>query len=292
MAPPQRIATDVDGGTGITAPDRVPAVDLRDPQYRNYDPQVIDPGPADPEPVLPPPPNTNLFTAEAIEQARRQERDKINTRLAAERAKNTTQATELDELRAFRAATDAEAEKKAKDDARKAKKEAEKDLTAKERLDLRDSEYERQRQEDRDEMAAQLAQMRAERTQEKAQLALERSVLQLQNFISTRVNQELTLKTIAPQFVDFITGSSEEQVEASIELAKVKTAEIVAEIAGQQAGTQQRRGVGTNTGPSNIGSQTEVESEPLDYTKLTLKEYIEKVRPTLQIDKRDNGIFG
>jgi hypothetical protein len=35
-----------------------------------------------------------------------------------------------------------------------------------------------------------------------------------------------------------------------------------------------------------------VQEEALDYTKLSLKDYIEKVRPTLQIDKRDNGIFG
>ena len=47
----------------------------------------------------------------------------------------------------------------------------------------------------------------------------------------------------------------------------------------------------TNTGPSSVGSMTEIKPEPIDYTKLTLKEYVEKVRPQLQIEKRDNGIF-
>jgi hypothetical protein len=291
--PPQRVAVDPEGGNGITAPDRVQAVDLRDPQYRyQQEPPIADQPPSDPEPVLPQAPAAPTFTAEAIEAARRQERDKINKRLEAERLKNTQYATELDELRAFRAQADADAEKAQKDAERKARKEAEKDMTAKEILSQREAEWERQREADRSALQDQLAQMRTEREQEKAQLALERSVLQLQNYITTRVSAELKDKTIAPQFVDFITGSSEEQVESAIELAKLKTAEIVAEISGQQAASQQRRGVSTATGPSSIGSVSEVESEPLDYTKLTLKEYIEKVRPTLQIDKRDNGIFG
>lgn len=291
--PPQRVAVDPEGGSGITAPDRVPAVDLRDPQYRfQQEPQLVDEPPADPEPVLPQAQTQPTFTAEAIEAARRQERDKINKRLEAERAKNTQYATELDELRAFRAQADADAAKAQKDAERKARKEAEKDMSAKDILAQREAEWERQREADHNALQDQLEQMRAERAQEKAQLALERSVLQLQNYITTRVSAELKDKTIAPQFVDFITGTSEEQVEAAITLAQEKTAEIVAEISGQQAVSQQRHGVSTATGPSSIGSVSEVESEPLDYTKLTLKEYIEKVRPTLQIDKRDNGIFG
>lgn len=288
----QRIASDI-SGPGIEGAARVPAVDLRSQEYRNQDvaPQ-FDP-PADPEPVLTPPPNTNLFTAEAMEEARRQERNKLNSRVQTEREKAASLSKELEELRAFREQATAEAEAKVKSDERKARKEAEKDMTAKEILEQRERDWERQREQDRNELSVQLEQMRREREQEKAMVKLEREALELANYATTQVSKALNDKTIAPQFARFINGTSKDVIDAQIVDAMEATAEIVAEVAGQQAAQPApRRGVGTNSGPSSIGSVTEVTEEAVDYTNLTLKDYIEKVRPSLQIDKRDNGIFG
>lgn len=292
MPPTQRLASDI-SGDGITAPDRVPAVDLRSQEYRNMDPApVIEQTPAaDPEPVLPPAQNQPTFTAEAIEQARRQERDKITKRLEAERTKATQYATELEELRAYREQVETENLAKQRADERKAKKEAEKDLTAKERLDLREAEWAAQREADRNEMQLELAKIRREREQERAKLALERQEMALKDYIRTRVSQELKERTIAPQFVRFITGFSEEEVENSIEAAKESTAEIKAEIAGQQTAVQQRHGVSTATGPSSIGSVSEVTSEEPDWTKVSFRDYV-KNRSQLMHEEKDQGIFG
>jgi hypothetical protein len=278
---PQRTATDPQGGNGITAPDRVPAVDLRDPQYIPRNEPVVD-APADPEPVLPLAQTQPQFSAEAIEQARRQEREKLNKRLEAERAKSQQYNTELEELRAYREQVEAE---------QLAKQRSEKDLTAKERLDLREAEWAAQREADRNEMQAELAQIRREREQEKAKMSLERQEMALKDYIRSRVAQELKDETIAPQFVKFITGFSEEEVDASIEMAKESTAEILADIAGQQTAATQRRGVSTATGPSSMGSVSEVESEEPDWTKVSFRDYV-KNRSHLMHEEKDQGIFG
>lgn len=289
----QRTASDI-SGPGVEAPLRVPAVDMRDPQYRDNAPAPQYDPPADPEPVIPQPPNVNLFTAEAMEEARRQERNKLNSRVQTEKEKAAALSKELEELRAFREQADADALAKVKSDERKARKEAEKDMTAKEILEQRERDWERQREQDRNELTQQLEAMRREREQEKAQLKLEREVLDLQNYATTAVSKALNEKTIAPQFARFINGTSKEVIDQQIVDAMEATAEIVAEVAGQQAAVQPapRRGVSVNNGPSSIGSMTEVTEEAVDYTNLSLKDYIEKVRPSLQIDKRDNGIFG
>lgn len=294
MTTPQRSGSDIEG-LNVIPPDRVPAVDLRDQQYRNQQaPPATEehPEPAEPAP-LPPTQNAPSFTAEQIEKARREEREKVLKRLEREQTRNADYQRELEELRTFRETAQAEKDAKDRAEARKAKKEAEKDLTAKERLDLREQEWERQRQEDRNELLAQMEQMRQERAQEQAQTALERSVLQLQNYITTKVGQAVSDHLIAPQFVRFINGTSQEQVDGQIADAITATEEILAEVAGQQQSTAPpvRSGVSTASGPSSMGSNTEVTSEPLDYTKLSLKDYIEKVRPSLQIDQRDAGIF-
>jgi hypothetical protein len=285
----QHIASDI-SGAGIEPPARVPAVDLRDPQYRDNAPQY-DP-PADPEPVLPQTQTVPQFDASAIEKARAEERSKLNNRIKSEREKADALTQELESLRAYREEQEAAALAKQRAEERKQRKEAEKDMTAKEILAQREAEWERQRQQDRDELSQQLEQMRREREQEKAQLKLEREVLELANYATTQVSKALNEKTIAPQFARFINGTTKEVIDQQIEEAKEATAEILAEVAGQQAQSQQRRGVSTANGPSQMGSVSEVESEPLDYTKLSLKDYIEKVRPQLQIDKSDGGIFG
>jgi hypothetical protein len=61
--------------------------------------------------------------------------------------------------------------------------------------------------------------VRAEREQERAQLALEREALAQEDYKAQRITAELQAKTIAPQFIPFITGSSREAIDAAIELA-------------------------------------------------------------------------
>lgn len=138
-------------------------------------------------------------------------------------------------------------------------------------------------------MLAQIAQMEADREQDRAKMELERGALELQNYITTRVSAALNDHSMAPQFVDFISGYDRAEIDASIALAVEKTAEIAAELQGQQP---RPRGVSTATGPSSMGSRTEVEGgEEPDFTKMSMKDFIRN-RDRLITGAKDQGIFG
>jgi hypothetical protein len=68
-------------------------------------------------------------------------------------------------------------------------------------------------------------QLEEARLRDQAALEKERQFGQLQAYRAERITQESN--EIAPQFMDYITGNTEEQIEASIAAAKAKTAEIV-----------------------------------------------------------------
>lgn len=230
------------------------------------------PVPTPPAEPLPAAPRARTFTAEKVEKFRQDEREKLNALLDKEKSTTREQAKELAELRA------------------KAKADTERELTIDELLAKRQQEWEAAQAEHEAAVTAQIAALEAQREQDHAKMNLERQALQLQNYIATKVSAALAAKEIAPQFVDFLGGYDEAEVDASIEKAKAATAEIVAEVQGQQP-PPRPRGVSTATGPSAMGSVSEVEGEPLDYTKMSMRDFIRN-RSNLGIGKKDPGIFG
>lgn len=84
---------------------------------------------------------------------------------------------------------------------------------------------------------AQRQRVEALMAEERSQLAqdrLERQAQVRETYRQTVIAQAVSSKLIAPQFVPFITGSSKEEIDAKVEQAKLATAEILAEVAGQQ----------------------------------------------------------
>lgn len=235
----------------------------------------------DPEPTAPRGGrNESFFTTEQLEKARREERDKQQREKARLKERNDAMAAELDELRKFREQQERErqaAERKAQ---KKQRLEEEKDLSAKEILLRREQEWEQQQQKWEQKFA-----------QLEAKSRLENQAMQLQVYIQRRVAEEQAARTIAPQFVDYIHGSTPEEVEASIELAKQKTSEILAEVAGQKTESARQSGPSLRTGPSDIGSVTEIQDDGVDYTNMDMKTYLEKVRPKLGISGGNQGMF-
>lgn len=232
------------------------------------------------DPTTPESRSDAFFTTEQLEKARTEERNKVQAEKARLKAKYDETQVEIAELRAFKEQQEkdrATAEKKA---AKARRQDDEKDLSAKEILARRDAE----RDAERAEWEHRFAQL-------EAQGRLERQVMELQVYIQRRIAEEQSAKTIAPQFIDYITGASAEEVEKSIELAQTKTAEILAEVTSQRQPTQRPQGVSVSTGPSNVGSVTETNADEVDYTSLSMKDYLEKVRPKMGIGGGGQGIF-
>lgn len=178
------------------------------------------------------PAEPQYFTADDVkaaqEAARSDEKDKLYGRISKtdERFKALD-----DEVKTLRAA-----EKKREEDAAKRQAEAEAakqkaeeaELSAKQLIEKKQAEWD-----------SQMAQFRADQEQREALFAKERAFTQLQIYTRDRVAQEAD--NIAPELIDYITGNSEEEVEASIEVAKNKTAAILNGI--QQAQQAQRAGM-------------------------------------------------
>lgn len=103
-----------------------------------------------------------------------------------------------------------------------------------------------------EEMQQQLAQMQAEQQSQLAVMAKEVEFQRLSAHVQRRINEESD--NIAPELLQFVTGSTVEEIEASIEQVKASTASIVENM--RQAGTRQRAampGVAPAAGTNGVG---------------------------------------
>lgn len=182
------------------------------------------------QPSQPLTPNSNLFTQEDIERARKEEKDKLYGRLS----------TMEEELKAFRqereeaAAREAEAREREEAE-RKAAEEAEMDAKS---LILRKEQEWQER----------LNELQRENERAFALVEKERQLQELESYRRDRIEQEA--EQIMPELRDLVVGDSIEQIEKSIETMKGRTAQIMQNItAGIDQQRQQMRGTAPTAPP-------------------------------------------
>lgn len=184
-------------------------------------------------PAVPAPPSDARFTAEQIERARSEEKDKLYKRMQERDSRHAEMEQELAVLRQEREERlKAEADAKtAAEEAAKVKKESE--MSAKALLEQRNSEWE-----------TRFAEIQAEREREREALAKEAQYNELRAYIQERVGAER--EAIAPELLDLVSGNTPEEVDASVELLKAKTSQILESVQQAQVQTRsQMRGVST-----------------------------------------------
>lgn len=196
------------------------------------------------------------FTAQDMERARQEEKEKLYGRLT--KAEERAAAVEQEMARWKAEADQREAERQAKLNEKAQRKQAklaekaerdraaaEADMSARQLLAERTREFEERFQS-----------MEARQAAEKAALAKEAEFNRLSAYIQQRINQEAG--SIAPQLIDLISGDTQEEVDRSIELMKAKTAEIVQSVANGQA---QNRAQLRGTAPTGFTANGPVDSE-------------------------------
>jgi len=193
------------------------------------------------------------FTAEqvaeretaALERARKEERDKLYAQLNKGDDRYKEMQAEVKRLQDAETARAKEAEKAAKqaEAARKAKEEAE--MSAKELLAQREQTWQQKLDEIKAEQDARMAQIAEQQKLQQAMWDKEREMVALQVYIRDSV--EANRDEIAPELLDFIDGTTKEEVDASIERVKAKTAAIVE---GMRQATQQARAGMPGVAPS------------------------------------------
>ena len=167
--------------------------------------------------------NQKFYTDEDLAKVRSQEKDKLYPEI--ERLKEEVLSLKKDkEEKAARKAAE-EAQKLVKK-AEKEKSKLEDDLDAKELLKVKEAEWQEQ-----------LARERQERESAFALLEREREFANLQSYRQQVLEQERD--NIIPQLVDFIQGNTVDELNASVEQLKERSASILE--SAQAALTQQRR---------------------------------------------------
>ncbi|MFD9815141.1 hypothetical protein [Streptomyces sp. NPDC059080] len=194
-------------------------------------------------PKPPEPQNTSQesrFTAADLERARQEEKDKLYTRLSRVDERSAALEAELKRITEERQAREAEEAEREKAEQDAAKSKAESEMSAKRLLEQRSTEWE-----------ARFKEIEREREQERAALAKESEYNKLRAYIQERASAERA--NIAPELVDLISGDSQEEVDASIQLLKDKTSQIFESVqAAQDTARSQMRGVAA-TGYTGMG---------------------------------------
>lgn len=237
--------------------------------------------------TVPATPPAQTFTADDLEKVRKQEKEKLYKELEALREQTAalpTVTAELDALRKEREEREARetAAKAEAEAAAKAKAEAE--MTARELVEARQREFEEK-----------LAEMQRERAAEQAALEKEREFAKLRDYTQARIAQEQS--HIAPELLDLVDGNTRDEVDASIELLKAKSAAIAEKIRGtQQQMAAQQRGVSPAgagmTGPMDMLPSTQTYSAD-EIRDMPMKDYVAKIRGKfINGDARSRGLFG
>jgi hypothetical protein len=236
-------------------------------------PRVEDP-PA-PAPVATVPVDVAALVKQAAAEAAERTRAAMQEQLDAANAK-LNEISDAEKQRADeQQARDAEA-------ARVAREAEEADLSAKDLILKRDQEWE-----------ARMAAMERQNQQNIARMDLERQLAELKAYIRGKIAEVAADRSVHPSFYDYITGSTPEEVDAAIDLARQKTAALFEEY--KTGAVQQRAGmpgVSVASGPSSMGSVAELQEEP-DYENMDLATYV-KNRPNLPPGQvgRNVGMFG
>jgi hypothetical protein len=224
------------------------------------------------------------FTADDLARARAQEKAKLYPqmeKMQEELAKAKALAEEL-------AAKDIKREeernaKKAERDSKK-KQEEENELSFKELLSKKEQEFE-----------SRIEAERLERERAFALLDTERKFQDLMNYRAQRIEEERD--SIVPQLIDLVSGSSQEDIEQSIETLKAKSAGIMQDV--QQATMNAKQSMaGTRiTAPASGPLDNDSEHNPLtiDPSKgISMDDYIKNRHKYLgaAANNRGQGLFG
>ena len=222
--------------------------------------------------------NSSQFYTEAdLAKVRAQEKSKLYPELQTLKEKLASLEKEREED-AARKAAEAEAE------AARTKAEKESELDAKSLIDLRTKELQEQ-----------LERERQERLNTQALFEKERAFSELTQYRSSRLEQER--EAIIPELVDLISGNTPEEVDASLDGLKERSARILesAQSAMQNA-RREMTGTRVTTPPAGpLETNSEQNSfSAADLASMSMEDYA-KLRPKLMSESargKSRGLFG
>jgi len=224
----------------------------------------------------------NDTIAKRIQEARKQEKDKLYPQLEKLQEEISNLRKEREEVASREAEREAEraAKRAEREAARKAQQEDE--MSAKEYVKTKESEWQKQ-----------IDAERQERERAFALLQRERDYQELQNYRLQRLEAERD--NIMPELVDLINGNSKDEIEQSILSLKERTAKILDSVS-QVAQQSRKEMVGARvtspaSGPLDNDSSSSI---PQDISNMSMADYIKNRDKLLRSgsNNRGQGLFG
>ena len=222
-----------------------------------------------------------IYTEEDLAKVRTQEKDKLYPVVEQLKSEVAALKKDKDEKAARKAA---ESEAKATEKAEKNKAKMIEDLDAKDLIKLTT-----------DELREQLERERSERERAFALLEQERTYAELQNYKQNLIEQER--ENIIPELVDLVAGNTPDEVSASLESLKARSAKILESAqAAMQNARKEMRGTSA-TLPAAGPLETNMDSRQFtaqDIAAMSMNDYA-KVRDKLMSDAargKSRGLLG
>lgn len=200
-------------------------------------PPVVEPVPV----VVEPTSGGKTFTADDIERIRKEEKDKLYSQLEE-------QKKSLGALQAAESKRQSDEEKAQKAAAAAQQKAEEAELSAKELIDRRNSEWEQR-----------FAEMQKQQDVERTMWEKEKSFAALREYTQGRVQQAVASNQIAPELADFVSGNTQQEIDSSIEFVASKSNEIAANV---QSATEQARAGLRGVSPTGYATTGPMDIQP------------------------------
>lgn len=197
------------------------------------------------------------FTAADLEKARGEEKDKLYGRITKADERLAAMETELAQLRQERDARLQQETESAQAVAEAEKTKRESEMSAKKLVEERTREWNER-----------FAALQQERETERETLLKEAEFAQLRAYVQERVGAER--ENIAPELIDLVAGNSPEEIDASVELLKAKTAQIFEGL--REAQQQQRAPLSRGVSPTGLSANGPGQGDGGGTRQLTAKQ--------------------
>jgi len=234
-------------------------------------------------------PTGKTFSETDVENIRKQEKDKMYKRLEEADARAKAMEEQLKVLAKDREAAIKKAEETARAEEEIRKQREFEELTSKQLLAKTEDEFNVKIKNIDAEWQARFAAIEEDRKAQQALLDKERELRELETYRQRRLHEEQ--ENIIPELIDLVAGNTTEEIDASVEILRQRSAAILQSV--QQA-TQPRQPKGVSvTSPVSGPLENQQEYQTLnsdDIRNMTMDQYV-KMRDRLLSSRSNKGRF-
>jgi len=228
---------------------------------------------------------SRTFTEDDVEKIRQQEKDKLYKRLEDSDGRVKSREDQLSTLSNESEVSKAEAARLAKAESDAIRKREDEELSAKELITKRETEFDEKLKVVETEWEGRLAKIEEERASQEAMLEKERRYRELETYLGRRMVEEE--EYIIPELRDLASGTTEEEIDNSIAILKDRSSAILESI---QQSTQPSGLRGSPVTAPPVGPmETQTEQQTLsaeDIRNMPMEQYMQmrdrllKARPS------------